>query len=186
MALPCKLILPTTDLNDPLQNPKEIVTNATQSKQHSSSQAATPLPDNPQNGRSLLDKGAGTSSCAIVFLVQLFITKPFVWYFQACHVYYLNTVNVDNLNGAQAISKALSSSPGFEKKDASQLVLVQFKVNTQGIFITDLKRKNSHAIIIRPIRCCTVALKKVEYGLRNSKKFNILGWSPFLSGKSDP
>ena len=40
-----------------------------------------------------------------------------------------------------AITYALSNNKSFSNKDISQLVLIQFKVTSQGITLTDLNRK---------------------------------------------
>lgn len=61
--------------------------------------------------------------------------------FVACHIYYLNTLSVENLMGPLALSKAIEIACLSKVKDNSQLTLVQFKVNSQGIFITDINRK---------------------------------------------
>lgn len=45
------------------------------------------------------------------------------------------------MQGNQAISKALSCTKSYEDKDISQLLLVQFKVNSQGVFVSDLSKK---------------------------------------------
>jgi tensin len=53
----------------------------------------------------------------------------------------LNTVNIENKNGLEGINLALKNTKAFVNKDSSQLLLIQFKVTSQGITITDLNRK---------------------------------------------
>jgi hypothetical protein len=43
--------------------------------------------------------------------------------------------------GLEGINYALMNTKAFVNKDASQLLLIQFKVTSQGITITDLQRK---------------------------------------------
>lgn len=43
--------------------------------------------------------------------------------------------------GLEGINYALTNTKAFVNKDASQLLLIQFKVTSQGITITDLQRK---------------------------------------------
>jgi tensin len=45
------------------------------------------------------------------------------------------------MTGYLAINKALESLNTMNTIDNSQLVLIQFKVNSQGVFISDLNRK---------------------------------------------
>ncbi len=71
----------------------------------------------------------------------LFKIYSFLYFFSACNVYFLNTVNVENKNGLDAISHALSNTKAFANKDASQLLLIQFKVTAQGVTLSDLNRK---------------------------------------------
>ncbi len=59
----------------------------------------------------------------------------------ACHVYYLCTMNVDDKVGLEAISYALSSNKAYLTKDTSQLVVIQFKVTSQGVTLTDINKK---------------------------------------------
>jgi tensin len=48
---------------------------------------------------------------------------------------------VENKSGLEAITHALTNTKAFLVKDASQLSLVQFKVTTQGITLTDINKK---------------------------------------------
>ena len=45
------------------------------------------------------------------------------------------------MTGYLAINKALENLNSMNTSDNSQLVLIQFKVNSQGVFISDLNRK---------------------------------------------
>ncbi len=56
-------------------------------------------------------------------------------------MYYLNSLNVENKNGLEAITYALTNTKAFVNKDPSQLIFVQFKVTTQGITLTDINKK---------------------------------------------
>lgn len=50
-------------------------------------------------------------------------------------------MNVSNVTGYIAINRALESLKIMNINDNSQLVLIQFKVNSQGIFLNDVNRK---------------------------------------------
>jgi tensin len=56
-------------------------------------------------------------------------------------VFFLNTVNVESRSGLDAITYALNNTKAFINKDSSQLLLIQFKVTSQGITLTDMNRK---------------------------------------------
>ena len=43
--------------------------------------------------------------------------------------------------GIEMISKALDETIAFRNKDSSELVVLQFKVTSQGITLTDLNKK---------------------------------------------
>lgn len=115
LALPIKLNLPQEDL----------VLTYNQSKNNQSRKAVSNVSksnnqeaqNSVQDARHLLDKGA------------------------ACHVYYLATINVGDKNGLEAITHALSINKAFQTKDNSQLVVIQFKVTSQGITLTDIQKK---------------------------------------------
>lgn len=62
-------------------------------------------------------------------------------YFLACHVFYVTTVNVQDKTGLEAITHALTTNKAFQTKDNSGLLLIQFKVTSQGITLTDLGKK---------------------------------------------
>ncbi|CAF0893852.1 unnamed protein product [Brachionus calyciflorus] len=59
----------------------------------------------------------------------------------ACNVYYLNSVNVGHKNGFEAITYALNHTKAFLNKDSTQLLLIQFKVASIGITLTDINKK---------------------------------------------
>jgi len=50
-------------------------------------------------------------------------------------------MNVDDKVGLEAISYALSSNKAYLTKDTSQLVVIQFKVTSQGVTLTDINKK---------------------------------------------
>lgn len=62
-------------------------------------------------------------------------------YFLACHVFYVTTANVQDKTGLEAITHALTTNKAFQTKDNSGLLLIQFKVTSQGITLTDLGKK---------------------------------------------
>lgn len=53
----------------------------------------------------------------------------------------MNSVNVENRQGLEAISYALQNTKAFTNKDSSQMLLIQFKVTSQGVTLTDLNKK---------------------------------------------
>lgn len=57
----------------------------------------------------------------------------------ACNVLYLITIEMESLTGPQAIKKAVSEL--FQKSPLPTATVVHFKVNGQGITLTDNKRK---------------------------------------------
>uniref|UniRef100_A0A8C2Z372 Tensin 2a n=1 Tax=Cyclopterus lumpus TaxID=8103 RepID=A0A8C2Z372_CYCLU len=57
----------------------------------------------------------------------------------ACNVLYLNSVETESLTGPQAIAKATDSSLGRNPRPAA--TVVQFKVTSQGITLTDSQRR---------------------------------------------
>ncbi|XP_017780364.1 PREDICTED: tensin, partial [Nicrophorus vespilloides] len=57
----------------------------------------------------------------------------------ACNVMYLHTFDMESLTGPQAVKKAISQL--FNMKPLPSSYTVHFKVNTQGITLTDNKRK---------------------------------------------
>ncbi|XP_056278553.1 tensin-2 isoform X2 [Pseudoliparis swirei] len=57
----------------------------------------------------------------------------------ACNVLYLNSVETESLTGPQAIAKATDSSLGLDPRPAA--TVVQFKVTSQGITLTDSQRR---------------------------------------------
>ncbi|XP_037629880.1 tensin-2 isoform X3 [Sebastes umbrosus] len=57
----------------------------------------------------------------------------------ACNVLYLNSVETESLTGPQAIAKATDASMGRNPRPAA--TVVQFKVTSQGITLTDSQRR---------------------------------------------
>ncbi|XP_076015370.1 tensin-2 isoform X2 [Genypterus blacodes] len=57
----------------------------------------------------------------------------------ACNVLYLNSVETESLTGPQAIAKATESTLGRNPRPAA--TVVQFKVTSQGITLTDSQRR---------------------------------------------
>ncbi|CAF0871652.1 unnamed protein product [Didymodactylos carnosus] len=57
----------------------------------------------------------------------------------ACNVLYLNNVDVEQLSGQAAVAKALRLT--FDNADNLQATILHFKVSSQGITLTDLKKK---------------------------------------------
>ena len=56
----------------------------------------------------------------------------------ACNVLYINSVDMESLTGRQAVAKAVTDSIGTEP---AKCTVVHFKVSSQGITLTDNKRK---------------------------------------------
>lgn len=57
----------------------------------------------------------------------------------ACNVLYLNSVETESLTGPQAIAKATDATLGRNLRPAA--TVVQFKVTSQGITLTDNQRR---------------------------------------------
>lgn len=57
----------------------------------------------------------------------------------ACNVLYLNSVETESLTGPQAIAKATDATLGRSPRPAA--TVVQFKVTSQGITLTDNQRR---------------------------------------------
>lgn len=57
----------------------------------------------------------------------------------ACNVLYLNSVETESLTGPQAIAKATDATLGRNPRPAA--TVVQFKVTSQGITLTDSQRR---------------------------------------------
>lgn len=57
----------------------------------------------------------------------------------ACNVIYLCTLEMESLTGPQAVKKSVMQL--FQKAPLPETVVVHFKVNGQGITLTDNKRK---------------------------------------------
>ncbi|XP_021163404.2 tensin-1 isoform X4 [Fundulus heteroclitus] len=101
LALPCKLLIPATDL---MEETAEV--------------AAT----NPLGER--LKQGA----------VQRAPAES-----HACNVLYINSVEMESLTGPQAVAKAISETLAAASPPAA--TVVHFKVSSQGITLTDNRRK---------------------------------------------
>ena len=59
----------------------------------------------------------------------------------ACNVAYLGTFNVESLTGPAALQYAVAKIEPGRKNKEHEPVLVNFKVNRQGITLTDNERK---------------------------------------------
>ena len=160
LALPIKLILPTQDLttsnsiseqNGKVNGNSELSSNTKANSQSIQTTVASPQPQQQNSSsaqisdaRVLLEKGAGKQNFNFASLINLeaksrfFIIKTKK---TACNVFFLNTINVENRNGLEAISYALSNTKALSSKDASQLLLIQFKVTAQGVTLADLNKK---------------------------------------------
>lgn len=57
----------------------------------------------------------------------------------ACNVLYLNSVETESLTGPQAIAKATDATLNRSPRPAA--TVVQFKVTSQGITLTDSQRR---------------------------------------------
>lgn len=57
----------------------------------------------------------------------------------ACNVFYLNSVETESLTGPQAIAKATDATLGRNLRPSA--TVVQFKVTSQGITLTDNQRR---------------------------------------------
>ncbi|TRY57817.1 hypothetical protein DNTS_035766, partial [Danionella cerebrum] len=59
--------------------------------------------------------------------------------FYACNVLYINSVEMESLTGPQAVGKAITET--LAANSTSTATIVQFKVSSQGITLTDNQRK---------------------------------------------
>ena len=57
----------------------------------------------------------------------------------ACNVIYINTVDTESLTGPEAVSRAVKVTLGL--RPTPKTTVVHFKVNSQGITLTDNKRR---------------------------------------------
>ena len=57
----------------------------------------------------------------------------------ACNVLYLNTVDMESLTGREAVARAVKVS--LHQQPPPKTTVVHFKVNSQGITLTDNKRR---------------------------------------------
>ena len=65
----------------------------------------------------------------------------FKFTYLACNVAYLGTFNVESLSGTAALQHAVAKIEPGRKNKEQEPVLVNFKVNKQGITLTDNERK---------------------------------------------
>jgi len=59
----------------------------------------------------------------------------------ACNVIYINTVDVESLSGPPAIERAVNVTFDVLKSTGVTTTLAHFKLSSQGITITDNKRR---------------------------------------------
>jgi len=62
-----------------------------------------------------------------------------LFFYSACNVLYLSSVETESLTGPQAIAKATDATLGRTPRPAA--TVVQFKVTSQGITLTDSQRR---------------------------------------------
>lgn len=62
-----------------------------------------------------------------------------MFYFAACNVLYINSVDMESLTGPQAVAKAISQT--LASSPLPDATTVHFKVSQQGITLTDSQRK---------------------------------------------
>lgn len=74
-----------------------------------------------------------------IFTVQQHLTPLSIPLSSACNVLYLNSVETESLTGPQAIAKATDATVGRSPRPAA--TVVQFKVTSQGITLTDSQRR---------------------------------------------
>ena len=128
LALPCKLILPE---NDPVAKETTVATNGTK-RSISSQSLMQQQPQQQQTQQQQKQRQNDTLSKESSYLLDRGA---------ACNVFYLNSLNVGSRNGLDAITHGLINTKEFTSKEASELMLVQFKVTTQGITLTDINKK---------------------------------------------
>ena len=64
--------------------------------------------------------------------------------FSACNVIYINTVDMESLTGPEAVSRAIKLTLAL--RPGPKTTVVHFKVNTQGITLTDNKRRSGSSV----------------------------------------
>lgn len=111
IALPCRLTLPEGDLRCYLVIPK--------------------FPTKPIPSSCFFRYDSRNSSQALHQQIQI--------QGAACNVLYLCTLEMESLTGPHAVTKAVAQL--LQKANNSGTVIVHFKVNGQGITLTDSKRK---------------------------------------------
>lgn len=57
----------------------------------------------------------------------------------ACNVLFLSSVDMESLTGPEAVAKAVKDT--FDNPQSGKTTVVHFKVSSQGITLTDNKRK---------------------------------------------
>ena len=62
-----------------------------------------------------------------------------LFFFPACNVLYINSVDMESLTGPQAVAKAISETLAAGTPPTA--TVVHFKVSAQGITLTDNQRK---------------------------------------------
>lgn len=67
------------------------------------------------------------------------LSSPILAPTSACNVLYLNSVETESLTGPQAIAKATDATLGRNLRPSA--TVVQFKVTSQGITLTDNQRR---------------------------------------------
>lgn len=61
----------------------------------------------------------------------------------ACNVLYLNSVETESLTGPEAVSKAIKCTKALNPRPVP--TVIHFKVSSQGITLTDSKRRYLHS-----------------------------------------
>lgn len=75
------------------------------------------------------------NTCCIFKWIQIFCLS----HKQACNVLYLNSVETESLTGPEAVSKATKCTLALSPRPVA--TVVHFKVSSQGITLTDSKRR---------------------------------------------
>jgi len=71
----------------------------------------------------------------------------------ACNVIYVNSVDVESLTGAVAVTKAVERT-FTTAKNLPRTTVVHFKVTSQGITLTDNKRRLASQATDGFLSCC--------------------------------
>lgn len=139
----------------------------------------------------LLKQGAGWSRlCFDSHLQTLLSSAPNVYahlsclpsHKQACNVLYLNSVETECLTGPEAVSKATKCTLSQNPRPAA--TVVHFKVSSQGITLTDNKRRYDAGHFICPV---PVAVTAVFPGIIcNPAELNQRGLEDYISNVQMP